>query len=224
MVAREEAAQKIKEQIKKGRRLSNLEILTKAEAAKAREALYKWCNYMYELLSRAFDNASIAKEFRRVGNASLAEDPTYRQIGRWINQSATSSVLALENILSRLDLIPEAASLQPASSISEQALTVCRDVFVVHGHDNEAKETVARLIDRIGLNAIILHEQANLNSTIIEKLERHSSVCFAVVVLTPDDVGFPASNSSQAKPRARQNVIFELGYFIGKLVDCSKSF
>lgn len=90
-------------------------------------------------------------------------------------------------------------------------------VFLVHGHDNEAKETVARFIERLGLEAVILHEQANRGRTIIEKLEHHVDAFFAVVILTPDDVGAPCKDSNSLQSRARQNVIFELGLLIGKL-------
>jgi predicted nucleotide-binding protein len=90
-------------------------------------------------------------------------------------------------------------------------------VFLVHGHDNEAKESVARFIERLGLEAVILHEQANRGRTIIEKLEHHVDAFFAVVLLTPDDVGASRKDSNSLQPRGRQNVIFELGLFIGKL-------
>jgi len=90
-------------------------------------------------------------------------------------------------------------------------------VFVVHGHDSGTKETVARFLSRIGLDPIILHEKASKGDTIIEKLERHSDAAFAIVIMTPDDVGAPADKQENLRPRARQNVILELGYFIGKL-------
>lgn len=75
---------------------------------------------------------------------------------------------------------------------------------------------VALLIARAGLNAIILHEQANAGRTIIEKFEDHGgAVGFAVAILTPDDVGGHDADHLQA--RARQNVIGELFWFAGKL-------
>lgn len=92
-----------------------------------------------------------------------------------------------------------------------------KKVFVVHGHDNEAKETVARFLERLKLEPIILHEQANEGRTVIEKFEVHADVAFAVVLLTPDDVGALATERANLKPRARQNVVLELGYFLGKL-------
>ena len=90
-------------------------------------------------------------------------------------------------------------------------------VFVVHGHDEAAKLTVARLLEKLGLEPIILHEQANQGRTIIEKIEKYSDVAFAVVLLTPDDVGALKNKKPELKSRARQNVILELGFFLGSL-------
>ena len=88
-------------------------------------------------------------------------------------------------------------------------------VFLVHGHDEAARETVARFIEKLGIQVIILHEQANGGRTIIEKIEYHSGVGMAVVLLTPDDVG--SKVGGEPEPRVRQNVLLELGYFIGTL-------
>jgi predicted nucleotide-binding protein len=113
----------------------------------------------------------------------------------------------------------ESEPLSPKTSDTKREMTSgdSRKVFVVHGHDNEAKETVARFIDRLGLVPIVLHEQANSGRTVIEKFETYSDVAFAVILLTPDDVGAPASEQKDLRQRARQNVIMELGYFLGKL-------
>ena len=89
-------------------------------------------------------------------------------------------------------------------------------VFIVHGHNGELKEAVARLIDSQGINAIILSEQANQGKTIIEKFEEHSDVGAAIVLFTNDDMG-REKNVEEELPRARQNVVFEAGYFMGKL-------
>lgn len=91
-----------------------------------------------------------------------------------------------------------------------------KKIFIVHGHDGEAREAVARFISTIGFTPVILHEQANRGRTIIEKVEANSDVGFAVVLLTPDDEG-KAKNADELEPRARQNVLLELGYFIGRL-------
>jgi len=90
-----------------------------------------------------------------------------------------------------------------------------RRVFVVHGHDVALKNEVALFLSRLSLTPIILHEQTGRGRTIIEKLEAYASVPFAVVLLTPDDVG--GKDKDDLKGRARQNVVLELGYFYGRL-------
>lgn len=90
-------------------------------------------------------------------------------------------------------------------------------VFVIHGHDESARETVARFLERLELEPVILHEQPNKGRTIIEKFEEYADVRFAVVLLTPDDVGAVKDREADLLPRARQNVVFEFGYFIGRL-------
>jgi len=91
-------------------------------------------------------------------------------------------------------------------------------VFIVHGHDEAMKHSVARFIASIGLTPIVLHEQPNLGRTIIEKFEQNAAqVGFAVVLMSPDDVGASVKEHDVKRPRARQNVVMELGYFTGML-------
>lgn len=92
-----------------------------------------------------------------------------------------------------------------------------RTVFIVHGHDDALKEAVARVLERAAeVDVVILHEQLDGGSTIMEKFERHAQrASFAVVLLTPDDV--IAGPEGVTEDRARQNVILELGYFVGRL-------
>lgn len=91
-----------------------------------------------------------------------------------------------------------------------------KKIFLVHGHDNHIKEKVARFLEKNDFEAVILHEKASGGRTIIEKIEAHSDVGFAIILLTPDDVG-KAKNEDVLQSRARQNVVLELGYFMGKL-------
>ena len=90
-------------------------------------------------------------------------------------------------------------------------------VFVVHGHDDLARVTVARFLEKLGLEPVILHEKASAGRTIIEQIEAYTDVGFAIVLYTPDDIGSVAATKPDLKPRARQNVVFEHGYLIGKL-------
>ncbi|MBX3483466.1 nucleotide-binding protein [Phenylobacterium sp.] len=89
-------------------------------------------------------------------------------------------------------------------------------VFIVHGHEEAPREMVARFLSDVGLEPVILHEQANRGMTVVEKLQANANVGFSVVLLTPDDTG-RANVDTDLRPRARQNVILELGYFVGLL-------
>ena len=85
----------------------------------------------------------------------------------------------------------------------------------MHGHDEAAKHEIARFIADLDLSPIILDEQPSKGQTIIDKFEEHADEAgFAIVLLTADDVGGPKDEKDELKPRARQNVILELGYFL----------
>jgi predicted nucleotide-binding protein len=96
-------------------------------------------------------------------------------------------------------------------------------VFIVHGHDAELKNDAEIFVKSIELEPIVLHRQPDGGLTLIEKFERYSEVGFAIILLTPDDFGYPKSEAGKIDEeklieiRARQNVIFEWGFFVGKL-------
>lgn len=94
-----------------------------------------------------------------------------------------------------------------------------RNVFIVHGRDDAAKQEVARFVESLGLKSIILHEQASSGMTIIEKIEHYANDAdFALVLYTACDQGRGHHEKSLApRDRARQNVVFEHGYLMGKL-------
>jgi Predicted nucleotide-binding protein containing TIR-like domain len=111
--------------------------------------------------------------------------------------------------------IPSPPELFNSESYASQGQS--RKVFLVHGHAEEPKQAVAAFLRSLGLEVVILHEQANRGLTIIEKFEKHSDVRFTVVLLTPDDVGASVLHPEKTRRRARQNVILELGYFLARL-------
>ena len=110
---------------------------------------------------------------------------------------------------------PDDQAVVPQQTLPSELVPVTNEVFVIHGHDHGTKETVARFLLGLDLKPIILHEQPNQGRTIIEKFEDYAQVSYAVVLLTPDDVGGP--NADELSSRARQNVILELGFFLGQL-------
>lgn len=89
-------------------------------------------------------------------------------------------------------------------------------IFIVHGHDKALKQSVARCMEKQGIEAVILSEQANKGKTIIEKLEEHSDISCAICLFTADDSG-KSNKETDYKSRARQNVVLEAGFFMGKL-------
>ncbi|MFC1917340.1 TIR domain-containing protein [Chloroflexota bacterium] len=124
-------------------------------------------------------------------------------------------------LISRLQV-----AIEETSDIPDRVKTFGNRVFIVHGHDEGVKQTVARFLEKLDLKVVILHEQEDKGKTVIEKLEANSAeidIGYAVVLLTPDDTGASKADVSKLglepslKDRARQNVVFELGYFIAKL-------
>jgi len=94
-----------------------------------------------------------------------------------------------------------------------------KKIFIVHGRDNESKQELSRYIESLGIEVIILHEQASSGMTIIEKIEHYSNeVDFAFVLYTACDHGRGIHETKvHPKNRARQNVVFEHGYLMAKL-------
>ena len=110
--------------------------------------------------------------------------------------------------------------IKKALKANPKTLAAAITPFIVHGHDEEAKLNLKNFLqNRIGFaEPIILHEQPSLGRTILEKFEQESKRASIVfVLLTPDDKGAAVTDSNAKKRRARQNVIFEMGYFLGAL-------
>jgi predicted nucleotide-binding protein len=161
------------------------------------------------MLRKLFSDDSIQTEYDRSNG--------FTRIGDVLNnyrRSTQAKTASLRAILGRIELFDEP---QIAIAVGPRlAITGSHKVFIVHGHDNEIKTSVARLVEGLGLNAVILHEQTDGGKTIIEKLETLSaSAAYAVVLLTPDDFGHVKNKPDASRARARQNVILELGLFIG---------
>jgi predicted nucleotide-binding protein len=218
LVSREEAAKRIDERMTAGEQLRQREI-TAAEVLEECEADYRrWNSFNAELLKRLFTTAKYAEEYSWWGVASVSrfESPLHQKIREYRDEIA-EKLHRLQSIRERLDLIPLAASVAASSPVAA-ARAHSNRVFVVHGHDEAARESVARFLEKLGVGAIILHEQPTGGRTLMEKLEHYSDVDFAVILLTPDDVGaVGGTGAPQLQPRARQNVVLELGYFVGKL-------
>jgi predicted nucleotide-binding protein len=131
----------------------------------------------------------------------------------------TSGAKQLKNLLETMteELTLAAPSTQGAGLAARSSIASQR-VFVVHGRDEEMKQAVARTLEKLGLAPVILHEQPNQGRTIIEKFTDYAATRFTVVLFSGDDLGYGRDEEpAKARPRARQNVVLELGYFLGTL-------
>lgn len=151
----------------------------------------------------------------------LAADPKYAlNFGyRFFSNGSKKMISGFHAFVAQV-VIPFARDYKSHVKISNASLTrsivLSNKVFIVYGHDDGAKHMLARFLNRLGLESIVLQEQPDRGRTIIEKFEQSAEVGYAVVLLTPDDVG-GSVGADAPSARARQNVIFELGYFAGKL-------
>ena len=220
LVGKEEAEKKIQERIDKGQQLRDRQIDSRDEYSLALNAHQNWSLHNKNLLLRLFDGSLMAEEYARycifypigiVTSPNMDERVEFsRDLIRY-RENVDKDINYLMGIQDQLELYDESSNTFPPTSGNE--------VFIVHGHDDEVKETVARFVERLGLKVTILHEQPSGGQTIIEKLERYAANAgFAIVLFTPDDIGALKDKvEDESKPRARQNVVFELGYFMGKL-------
>lgn len=172
----------------------------------------KWKKYNIELLKRSFDipeNEYISEYKDNISkNFPFIEEVDGSKI------DIKNQITFLESIIERLNLIP---TKEERKTSNKMGTINTNKIFIVHGHNNQIKSEVARVLEKLNLDPIILHEQADNGMTIIEKFEQHSNdVNFAIILLTADDFG-NVKTEENTKPRARQNVIFEMGYFYAKL-------
>jgi predicted nucleotide-binding protein len=168
------------------------------------------------LIRRVFgESSSYLRTFRDISfwSGTHGTDESYER--PFWEQGKNETVNLIDTMLEDLELSQSEVGSRTASAASPE---LSDRVFVVHGHDDGMKVAVARVLERLSLTPVILHEQPDKGRTIVEKFTDYSDVGFAVVILSPDDMAYPSNKSpSDARPRARQNVSFELGYFVGKL-------
>jgi predicted nucleotide-binding protein len=186
------------------------------------EMRVRWYRFVGTMLHRYFSDASQANDFQTSATGAVHESE-HANIGRWvtgIHTQLNNGINFLESLDERLHLFVKSDAATPPATATPHG----RKVFVVHGHDNEAKETVARVLLKLNLGPIILAEQPNLGRVLLQKFTDHAAdVGFAVILLTPDDYGATRATVESAtklskadlEHRARQNVVFEMGFFMG---------
>jgi predicted nucleotide-binding protein len=200
-----------------GRRLLE-ESITRGEQLAAKRPIEKnayaaWQLFTRNCLEKAFGtNSSSVNDVMQVSSFEAMYDEPMQTSKREEYLAAQ-----LSRLRALLDLLEVDST--GASKASVTAKQRGDKVFVVHGHDERILQECARFIEKLDQQVVILREQANQGRTIIEKFEQQADEAgFAVVLLTGDDVGGTKSTPpEQLHTRARQNVIFELGYFTARL-------
>lgn len=226
-VPREEARQRLVERIELGQQLAKEQINTAEALDESKNAYRKWSDFNAELLKQLFTTDALSKEYSWWGMAAI---PMGREsLGQMIakhHESITEKLRRLDSIAERLELYPLASSMQITESAKHPAAEPTgrnKKVFVVHGRDELAKTSLEVFLHEIGLEPIVLHRQADEGLTVIEKFEKCADVGYAFILLTPDEVAYLVSEEGRPdaertkERRARPNVIFEFGYFVGKL-------
>ena len=218
LVSREEAEGKIQKRIKEGQKLLDQSIDSDDQLDIVGKESNNWSRYNRDLLMKMFDNSIFLEEYESVNYSRLTyEDVDQMDAMGWgipdlqdqisgHQRDMTDSIKSLEGIRDRLELFEELDS--PERIFGDE-------IFIVHGHNEAAKYKVAKFVKDLDLSETILDEQPSKGQTIIDKFEEHADKAgFAIVLLTADDVGAPKDKKDELNPRARQNVILELGYFL----------
>lgn len=223
-VSREEAKARLQDRIEKGLALKH-QISSQSEYETLSNEYNKWDSFNSELLKRLFTSDELESEYSFWGIAISGYE---KSIGEKIAdrfKNIDNKIHRLDSIIERLELIPLSAAVASATTniATESSTNKSKKVFVVHGHDERSKTNLEVFLHEIGLEPVVLHRQADEGQTIIEKFEKHSDVGYAFILLTPDEIAYLSAEENKPDGerlkefRARPNVIFEFGYFVGRL-------
>lgn len=221
IISKEEFIAKLLERIKIGKELYDKNITNIDELERAEKDYIKWDDYNVEFLKNSFNNEDneYRTRFQGVDMKIIYTRETPEKRLQEHKTDTENKINYLETLIEKTELIKSDVEVKEQSEMVSKtnANEINKEnIFIVHGHNNDILQSVARTIEKLGLKPIILHEQPNAGRTIIEKFEGSSAVGFAVVLLTDDDEG-KSKTEIDLKKRARQNVVLELGYFIAKL-------
>jgi predicted nucleotide-binding protein len=178
----------------------------------------KWQLLTPNLLEKAFGrnapNVTKVTDAAKIFMYPMGADSAWWERHR--RSSLTAQVPLLEGLI---ELLQTNLQIRGGGNLAASSDNVFgQNIFLVHGHNDAILHDVARFLEKLNLSVSILRELPNEGRTIIEKFEDHSDVGFAIVLLTPDDKGGSIDEKQEnMRPRARQNVILEFGYFLGKI-------
>lgn len=214
-------AGKLERRIEIGEEIINRNILTQHELTTANSDYKLWTDYNFEMLKQVFNieindyiNSYKHAGYTFMGQMGEVQGNPVQSFRNLVKYKLDN----LKSLLTRAELLKSQVNSNATVDIVTPKLTRSKtEVFIVHGHDEAAKTKTARFIEKLGLTPIILHEQASGSKTVIEKIEAYSNVGFGIVLYTACDIGAKKEENPDLKNRARQNVVFEHGFLIGKI-------
>lgn len=224
IIPREELKNKIQDRIQKGLELSQVNISSIQNYDDIKSKYYKWTEFNTELLKRSFTGDEFVSEYNPpfFGMSGLYNESLSEKIID-LRDNIKGKIRRLESLMERLELIPLSPEIDILNEANIPSPAKSKKIFIVHGRDEVAKTSLEVFLHEIGLNPVVLHRQADQGQTVIEKIEANSDVGFAFILLTPDEVAYLSAEDvlpdaeRNKEFRARPNVMFEFGYFIGKL-------
>ncbi len=228
LISRDDAKSKLQERIQKGLEIKQVQISSREALDTANNEYSKWNSFNAELLKRIFTTDELSEEYSRWSsiNSIAMHEPSLGEKISDLYKNIDRKIHRIDSIIERLELIPLRHTSSPEKTTEENsphAQSKTKKVFIVHGHDEVAKTSLEVFLHEIGLEPVVLHRQADEGLTVIEKFEKHSDVGYAFILLTPDEIAYIKSEQGKEDDqrnkefRARPNVIFEFGYFVGKL-------
>jgi len=208
-------AAELDEQIASGEGLLTRQVSRVQEIDDLAAAYYTWNEFNEALIRKRVTGKREANEYiGSVGIFSLGPRTPAEKLVE-LQNSVREKVRRLKSLQAKLHLYE---SHQPAQS-TEKSVVDRTTIFIVHGRNDLWENKIARYLSAVtGLPVDILHEKPHAGRTLIEKFEDYARTArYVVVILTADDEARSRGSDDLLKPRGRQNVVFELGYFVGAL-------
>jgi predicted nucleotide-binding protein len=215
------SASLLTEQIRCGQQLGLGCIERPEQLAQQRRIYTTWCAITADILRSIYSHDGPCQDF-------LQEEPAGAGGGPWSGTQTLAAEAAayrvqVERKIGKLEALVRRIGelgVEAAEDAQKKSAAISRRVLIVHGQDAGLQEQVVRLLTLVGLEPLVLHDQATQGRFVLQAFDGQTDMGFAVVVLTPDDVGASAlryGKDKQVAPRAEQNVVFELGFLVAKL-------
>lgn len=221
IISKEELNNILDDRILKGYQILSKRSINQTEFKTIHDDFILWDDFNSEFLKHAFnkENNEYKIKYDKAGKfyyAFIDGKTSFEHKNEEFKFKVHSKLQELKKLRAKTSLLK--STIVEKFKDTDKTLTIDKSkVFIVHGHDEEAKIKTARLIEKLGLKPIILNEQVSRSKTIIEKIEEYSNVGFGIVLYTPCDIGAKDEEIPKFKKRARQNVVFEHGFLIGKI-------